>query len=78
MSWHFSQALVAEYSQANCLDGEPFAPLRSTTMREAYCWRGKMTESVDLFQFGMTSREQEDGIEILRLFYENFVGFFRV
>jgi len=54
MSWHFSQALVEEYSRATCSDGELFAPLRSTTMLGAYCWRDKTTESLDLFQFGMT------------------------
>ncbi len=27
MSWLFSQALVAEYSAANCSDGEPSAQL---------------------------------------------------
>lgn len=54
MSWHFSQALVAEFSEATCSDGERFAPLRSMTTREAYCWRDKTTESLDLFQYGMT------------------------
>jgi hypothetical protein len=74
MSWHFSQALVAEYSQANCLDGELFAPLRSTTMREAYCWRDKMTESLDLFQFGMTSQHSTLGlgVELLTWFRAGF------
>jgi hypothetical protein len=74
MSWHFSQALVAEYSQANCLDGELFAPLRSTTMREAYCWRDRMTESLDLFQFGMTSRHSTLGlgVELLMWFRAGF------
>jgi hypothetical protein len=55
MSWHFSQALVEDFSQASCLDGARFAPLRSKTMRDAYCWRDKTTESLDLFQYGMTS-----------------------
>lgn len=64
MSWHFSQALVEEYSQANCLDGELFAPLRSTTTREAFCWRDRMTESLDLFQFGMTSQHSTAGLGV--------------
>ena len=74
MSWHFSQALVADYSQANCLDGEQFAPLRSTTMREAYCWRDKMTESLDLFQFGMTSQPSTAnlGAELLTWYRAGF------
>lgn len=29
MSWHFSQALVEEFSRANSSDGEPFAPWKS-------------------------------------------------
>jgi hypothetical protein len=74
MSWHFSQALVADYSQANCLDGELFAPLRSTTMREAFCWRDKTTESLDLFQFGMTSQPsmRDLGVALLMWFREGF------
>lgn len=74
MSWHFSQALVAEYSQAICSDGEQFAPLRSTTMREAYCWRDRMTESLDLFQFGMTLQPSTRalGAELLTWFRVGF------
>lgn len=74
MSWHFSQALVAEYSQANCSDGELFAPLRSTTMRGAYCWRDRMTESLDLFQFGMTSQPStaDLGAELLTWYRAGF------
>ena len=33
MSWHFSQALEAEYSRASCLDGEQSVRWRSTPMR---------------------------------------------
>lgn len=74
MSWHFSQALVEDYSQAKSLDGKQFAPLRSTTMREAYCWRDKTTESLDLFQFGMTSQHSTRGlgVELLTWFREGF------
>jgi hypothetical protein len=74
MSWHFSQALVAEYSQATCSDGALFAPLRSTTTREAYCWRDRMTESLDLFQFGMTSQHSTRGlgVELLTWFRAGF------
>ena len=74
MSWHFSQALVAAYLQANCLDGELFAPLRSATTHEAYCWRDSETESLDLFQFGMTSQPltQDLGAELLTWYREGF------
>lgn len=50
MSWHFSQALVAEYSQATCSDGALFAPLRSTTTREAYCWRDSLPARIAKMQ----------------------------
>ena len=74
MSWHFSQALVEDYSQANCLDGELFAPLKSTTMQGAYCWRDKMTEALDLFQFGMTLQHSTAnlGAELLMWFRAGF------
>jgi hypothetical protein len=52
MSWHFSQALVEEFLEASCLDGELFAPLKSSDIPEAYCWQDKTTESLSLFQFG--------------------------
>jgi hypothetical protein len=64
MSWHFSQALVAAFSQATFSDGERFAPLRSTTTRGAYCWRDRTTESLDLFQFGMTSLPSTGGLGV--------------
>lgn len=53
MSWHYSQALVEAFLEENSLDGELFAPLKSSDMPETYCWRDRMTESLNLFQFGM-------------------------
>lgn len=55
MSWHYSRALVGEYLAANCLDGELFAPLKSKDTPETYCWQDRMTETLNLFQFGMMS-----------------------
>lgn len=52
MSWHFSQALVEEFSQATCWDGEQFAPLSENPTLGTYCWRDSETESCDLFQSG--------------------------
>lgn len=74
MSWHFSQGLVEAYSQANSSDGELFAPLKSMTTHEAYCWRDSETESLDLFQFGMTSQPstQHLGAELLTWYREGF------
>lgn len=43
MSWLFSQALVAAYSQGHCLDGEQFAPLSENHMPQAYLSSDRMT-----------------------------------
>lgn len=43
MSWHFSQALVAAYSAANSLDGEPSVPSKSTPTPLAYLCSDRMT-----------------------------------
>jgi len=74
VSWHFSRELVEAYSQANCLDGEQFAPLKSTTTQGAYCWRDSETECLDLFQFGMTSEPstQNLGAELLTWYRAGF------
>lgn len=74
MSWHFSLALVEDYLQASCLDGELFAPLKSTTTPAAYCWRDKTTESLNLFQYGMTLNPltRNLGRDLLTWFREAF------
>ena len=43
MSWHFSQALVEEYSVANFSDGAPSVPLNETPMPLAYLCSDRMT-----------------------------------
>lgn len=55
MSWHYSQALVAEYSGANCSGGTPFVPARLTPTPAAYYWPDKTTGHSRLSRFGMTS-----------------------
>jgi hypothetical protein len=45
MSWHFSQALEAAFSEANCLDGERSVLLRSKNTPEMCCLPDKMTEA---------------------------------
>lgn len=75
MSWHFSQALVEEFLQAtSCKNGELFAPLKLTDMPETYCWRDRMTESLDLFQYGMTLQPSTEniGAELLTWFLAGF------
>lgn len=75
MSWHYSQALVEEYSEANSLDGELFAPLRSSDMPVTYLWLDKTKESLTLFQFGMMSDPStENHGEVLLTWYQ---GVFR-
>ena len=55
MSWHYSQALVAEYLAGSSSDGAQFAPLKESDMTATYYWRDRTTESLSLFQFGMMS-----------------------
>ena len=54
MSWHYSLALVEEYSEASCLDGELSVPWKSNPTHEVYCSNAKMTESLILSLCGMT------------------------
>lgn len=54
MSWLFSQALVAEYLEGNCSDGELSVQLKSTTIAQAYLQEDKMKDFSRLSQFGMT------------------------
>lgn len=55
MSWHYSRALVAEYSAPICSGGEPYAPLNGTHTPAAYYWPDKTTGHSRLSRFGMTS-----------------------
>jgi hypothetical protein len=54
MSWLFSRALVEEYSEAICSDGEQFVPLNGNPIPQAYCAPDKMMAFSYLSQFGMT------------------------
>ena len=54
MSWLFSQALVAEYSEENSSDGEQSAPLSGSHIQQAYCAPDKMMDFSRLSRFGMT------------------------
>lgn len=72
MSWHFSRALVAEYSAANCSGGGQCAPLNGTPTPAAYYWPDKTTGHSRLSRFGMTSEPLTEtlGEELLMLFRE--------
>lgn len=74
MSWLYSRALVAEYSAANCSDGEQCAPLNGTPTHAAYYWPDKTTGHSRLSRFGMTSEPLTDdlGAALLMLFLEGF------
>lgn len=74
MSWHFSRALVEEYSEACCSGGEPSALLKSTRTPAAYYWPDKTTGHSRLSRFGMTSEPltESRGAELLTWFLEGF------
>ena len=74
MSWLFSQALVEEYSAANSLGGEPFAPLNGSNTQQAYCAPDKTTGFSRLSRFGMTYKPltESRGEELLMLYLEVF------
>jgi hypothetical protein len=75
MSWHYSQGLVVEYLEASSQDGAVFAPLKETDTPETYCWRDKTTESLSLFQFGMTCElsTADPGVALLTWFRGDFL-----
>ena len=54
MSWLFSQALVAAYSEATCSDGEQSVPSSGHHTQQAYLSPDKMTDFSRLSRFGMT------------------------
>ena len=54
MSWLFSQALVEEYLEENCLDGEQSVQSNGSPTPQAYCAPDKMTAFSRLSRFGMT------------------------
>jgi hypothetical protein len=60
MSWLFSQALVAEYSEANSLDGAPCALWSGTPTQPACSWLGKTTAACRLSRSGMMFKPLTD------------------
>lgn len=74
MSWHYSRALVAEYSAGSCSGGEPSAPLNGTPTPAAYYWPDKTTGHSRLSRFGMTSEPltADCGEALLMLFLAVF------
>lgn len=74
MSWLFSQALVAEYSEASCSDGEQSAPSNTTPTPQAFLSRDKTTDAWSRFPSGMTCEPltESRGEELLRSFLAAF------
>lgn len=74
MSWLYSRALVAEYWEANCSDGGPFAPLNMNPMPPLFLPNDKMTDFSRLSRFGMTFGPLTDdlGADVLTWFLEGF------
>jgi hypothetical protein len=74
MSWLFSQALVAEYSEASSLDGEQCALWNGTRMQQASWLPGKTTDTCRLSRSGMTFKPLTDnhGEELLMSYLADF------
>lgn len=74
MSWLFSQALVAEYSAENCLDGAPSVPLSVMPTPHKFWYRGRTMDALSLSQFGLTCAvlTADRGEELLTWFLAGF------
>ena len=74
MSWLFSQALAAAFSEASCSDGAPSALSSSTPTPRAYLSPDRMTDFSRLSRFGMTFAPLTDdrGAELLMWFRAGF------
>lgn len=72
MSWLFSQALVEEYSAANCLDGEQFAPLNLMPTARPFLHNGRTTDALTPFRYGQTCKllTEDLGARLLMWFRE--------
>ena len=70
MSWHFSRALVAEYSEANSSDGEPSALLKSTPTARLFLPPARTTAFSPLSRFGTMFGPLTEslGVELLTWF----------
>ena len=75
MSWLFSQALVAAYSEASCSDGEQSAPSNTTPTPQAFLSRDKTTDAWSRFPSGMTCEPltADRGEELLMWFRAGFL-----
>jgi hypothetical protein len=74
MSWLFSQVLVEEFSEAICLDGEPFVRSNGSPIPQAYCAPDKMKAFSRVSRSGMTFAPltEDRGEELLTWFRAGF------
>jgi hypothetical protein len=74
MSWLYSQALVAEFSEANSWDGEQFVQSNGKPIPQAYLSPDKMTDFSRLSRFGMTYKPLTEhlGGALLTWYLEDF------
>lgn len=74
MSWHFSQALEAEFSAANCSDGEQFAQWKLTPIAPDDLCSDKMKNTFHRSPFGMmfAPSTDENGKALLTWFRADF------
>ena len=76
MSWLYSQALVAAYSEATCSDGEQSVPSSGHHTQQAYLSPDKMTDFSRLSRFGMTFKPLTEnlGEALLMSYREAFLA----
>lgn len=74
MSWLFSRALVEEYSEGICSDGEQSAPSSGNHIQQVYCAPDKMTAFSRRSLSGMTFKPltEDRGEELLTSFLADF------
>ena len=74
MSWHFSRALVAEFSGENSSAGEQFVRLKKILLHGTYWFPGKTTEALPHSPFGMIYKHltENNGRELLAWFLAGF------
>lgn len=67
MSWLFSQALVAEYSEATCSAGVPSAQLNVMPTQHPFWRNDKMMDASNLSRFGLTCAVLTDDLGVALL-----------
>ena len=74
MSWLYSRALVEEYSEGICLDGEPSVQSNGSLTPQAYLCSDKMMGFSRLSRFGMTFKllTADRGEALLMSYLEDF------